>query len=548
MSTPRSLVSASSVMAAGTVASRALGFARSAVLAAAIGTSLTGSTYTLANTAPNIIYILLAGGVLNSVFVPQLVRAAKEGSERSQAFTDRLVTLSLLVLGAVTIAATLAAPLVVRFYTLAAQGESQAGNARVATLLAYWCLPQIFFYGLYTILGQILNARGSFGPMMWAPVVNNVITIAAGLVAIGTLTVDRQDPTSLGTGAIAFLGATTTLGVVGQALVLVPVLRHTGFRFRPRLDLRGAGLRRTGELARWTLLFVLVNQVTYAVIVNLGLRADNAAQDVLSYGVGYSAYENAFLIFILPHSIVTVSVVTGLLPRLSASAADRDLPAVRAGLSEAWRIVAVPVVLAAAGLVALGPALTGLLYASQGPAGGRSIGLIAAALAVGLPFFSAQYVALRGFYAFEDTRTPFLLQLGVAALNIVLALAAFAVLPLRLKMVGVGFAYSLTYAAGLALSTLVLRRRTGGLDGQVIVRLYLRLAVAAVPAALAAWLVATGVRAQVGSGVGGSTAQLAAGGVVLLVLYVGVARALRVQELATVLTALLSRLARGARS
>jgi putative peptidoglycan lipid II flippase len=523
-----SLVRNSTVMAAGTVVSRALGFARSAVVAAALGTALTASTFTVANTVPNIIYILLAGGVLNAVFVPQLVRAMKEGAERSRAYTDGLLTLAGTLLLVIAVAATAAAPWIVAAYT---SGRLAPDDRTVATLLAFWCLPQIYFYGVYTMLGQVLTARGSFGPMMWAPIVNNLVAIVTGLAFIALFTVDAEDPASLSTAAIAFLGAGTTLGVALQALVLVPVLRATGFGWRPRFDVRGLGLRRAGDLARWTFLFVLVNQLAYLVIVNLGIRADVEAKGVLDYGVGYAAYASAYLVFLLPHSIITVSVVTGMLPQLSRDAADGDADAVRDQLSWAWRLTAVAVVPAAAALVALGTDVTGVAFGGAGAENARHVGIILAALALGLPAFSAQYVALRGFYAFEDTRTPFLLQVGIAATNVVLALAAYAALPLRLRMVGVAAAYALTYAAGLALSTAVLRRRVGGLDGAAVVRTYVRLAVAATAAGAAAWVVAWVVGRWLGDGPAGSAASLAAGGVVLLALYVLGARMLRVREL-----------------
>ncbi len=529
----RSLLRASSTMAAGTVVSRALGFVRSAVIVAALGTGLTLSTYTVANTVPNILYILLAGGVLNAVFVPQLVRAMRAGEQHAQEYGDKLLTLAGLVLGAVTLVATLLAPVLIALYT--GLSQSDPADTRIATLLAYWCLPQIFFYGAYTMLSQVLNARGSFGPMMWAPVVNNLVAITGGLLFIAFFTVEESDPTSLSTGAITLLGASATLGVVAQAAVLVPVLRRTGFHYRPRFDFRGSGLGRAGDLARWTLLFVLVNQLAYIVIVNLGYAADSEAKDVLDYGVGYGAYATAYLIFVLPHSVITVSVMTGLLPRMSREAADGDLAAVRRSLSEAWRLTGVGVVVAAAGLVALGPELTGVLYASSGEDGARYLGLLTAAFALGLPAFSAQYVALRGFYAFEDTRTPFVLQIAIAATNVVLALAAYAVLPLRWRMVGVALAYSVTYVGGLALSTSVLRRRTGGLDGRAVVRHYVRLVVAAVPAAVLAWAVSWAVGTRLGNGFGGSLVALAAGGVVLLAVYVALARALRVRELTELL-------------
>lgn len=534
-----SLVRNSTVMAAGTVLSRALGFARTAVIAAALGTHLTGSTFTVANTVPNIIYILLAGGVLNAVFVPQLVRAMKEGDAFGRAYTDRLLTLAGLVLLGIAVAATLAAPLVIGLYTA---DSWRASDTAVAVAFAFWCLPQIFFYGLYTMLGQVLNARGSFGPMMWAPIVNNLVAIATALGFMALFTVDHDEPASLSDPAVAFLGAGTTLGVALQAAVLVPVLRRTGFRFRPRLDLRGVGLRRTADLARWTLLFVLVNQLAYIVIVNLGTRADEAARGVLDYGVGFLAYSSAYLIFILPHSIITVSVVTGVLPQLSRDAADGRRDAVGATLSEAWRLTGVGIVLAATAYVSLGTDLTGVLFGGNSSADARYIGLLTMAFAVGLPFFSAQYVALRGFYAFEDTRTPFLLQIVIAAVNVGLALAAYAVLPLEARMVGVAGAYAVTYAVGLVLSTAVLRRRVGSLEGARVLRTYVRLGVAAVPAGLAAAGVSWLVGRELGDGPVGSLASLVGGGVVLVPAYLLGARALRVREVSDLLGAVTARL------
>jgi putative peptidoglycan lipid II flippase len=521
----------SAIMAAGTLISRFLGFAKTWMLAAALGLGSTvNDTFINANNLPNLIFLLVAGGVFNAVLVPQIIKASK-APDRGADYISRLLTLAVLLLLGLTALVTLAAPWVIELTT---QGYTPQQKA-LAVAFAFWCLPQIFFYGLYTMLGQVLNARDSFGPMMWAPVVNNVLTIAAGMVFIAAYTVDARDPSSLGTGAIAFLGATTTLGVAAQALVLVPVLRRTGFGFRPRFDFRGVGLRRAGDLAKWTLLFVLVNQLAYVVIVNLGTRAGVDAKHELPYGVGFGTYATAYLIFILPHSIITVSMMTGLLPRLSRQAADRDLPAVRASLSEAWRLTGVGIVLAAAALVALGPDLTGVLYSEPSTAGARYIGLVTVAFALGLPAFSAQYIALRGFYAFEDTRTPFLLQVAIATTNVALALAAFAVLPLRWKMVGVALAYSVTYLGGLALSTSVLRRRTGGLDGQAVVRHYVRLLTAAVPAGLLGWAAAALVGGWLGDRLLGSAASLAVGGIVLLLGYVGIARALHVRELTDLL-------------
>ena len=524
----------SAVMAAGTIVSRVLGFARTAVVAAALGAALTADTFTVANTVPNTIYILVAGGVLNAVFVPQLVRAMKEGEAAGQAYSDRLLTLAGLALGALTLVVTVAAPLVMQLYA----GQLAASDTAVAVAFAYWCLPQVFFYGLYTLLGQVLNARDSFGPMMWAPVVNNIVAIVTGAAFLLLFEVDPDRPGSLSAGEIGFFGAGTTLGVVLQALVLVPVLRRTGFRYRPRFDFRGVGLRHTGDLAKWTLAFVLVNQVAYAVIVNLAGAIAAAGKERLDHGAGLFVYSSAYLIFILPHSIITVSLVTSALPQLSRDAADGNLRAVRATLSETWRLAGVAIVFAAAAYLALAPDLTGVLFSGGEvePDGARYIGWVTMAFALALPLFSAQYVALRGFYAFEDTRTPFLLQVGIAATNVVVALVAYAVLPLRWRLIGIALAYGAAYLVGLWSSTRVLSRRTGGLDGRRVVRTYVRLLVAAAPAAGLGWLTSYAVGERLGDGPAGSLAALVAGGPVVLAGYLLGARLLHIDEVGALLS------------
>ena len=531
-----SLLRSSTVMAAGTVASRILGFVRIAVLAAAIGIRTVGGTFAVANTVPNIIYILLAGGVLNAVFVPQLVRAMKD-RDGGKAYADRLLTLSSLVLLGVTVAATLAAPLIVRIYV---GGRLDADDVALATLFAFWCLPQIFFYGLYTMLGQVLTARGSFGPMMWAPVLNNLVGIAVGLVFIATSDVDFLDSASVSGAEAAFLGIGTTLGVALQALVLLPVLRRTGFRWRLRFDFRGTGLGKAGSLAKWTLLFVLVNQIAYLVTVRLSTSAGKVAADAHQTAADYVAYANGYLVLMLPHSIVTVSVVTALLPRMSAASAEGRLADLRADISTGWRLTGVALVPAAVAMLVLGPDLTTVLFGGGGLADARFAGHVVQAFALSLLPFSMQYLALRAFYAQEDTRTPFFIQCVIAAANVVTAVLAVVLLPARWAVVGIAGAYSVTYVIGLAISLVVLRRRTEGLDGRRVLRTYVRLGVAGVVAGVLGALVDRVVLNALGTGVTGSLAGLVVGGAVIGAVFLLLARAMRVAEL----TALLG-LARG---
>ncbi|MFE1409983.1 murein biosynthesis integral membrane protein MurJ [Streptomyces sp. NPDC058746] len=486
-----SVLRSGAVMAAGSIVSRATGFVRSAVVVAALGTGLLGDGYAVANTVPNILYILLIGGALNAVFVPELVRAAKEHADGGAAYTDRLLTACTAALLVLTAAAVLAAPLIVSAYT----GYS-GGQESTTVALARYCLPQILFYGLFTLLGQVLNARGRFGAMMWTPVLNNLVVIGVfGLFLY--LAHDAAD--GLTASETGLLGLGTTAGIVVQALALVPSLRAARFRWRPRFDWRGSGLTRPLRNAGWLVLLVLTNQLAYWVVTRLSTATGQQAADAgLAAGAGYTAYSNAYLLWMVPQGIVTVSLVTALMPRMSAAATDGDLARVRADVSYALRSSAALVVPAAALFTALAPWVIGSVF-EYGRTGAADVAVMAgmlAAFAPGLVAYSAQYVLSRGFYALSDTRTPFFLNLVIAALNAGLSAAAYLLLPPRWAVTGMAAACSVAFTAGAAVTAYVLARRLGPRGGTrtarraSAVRTHLRLLAACVPAGAAGYAVA----------------------------------------------------------
>ncbi|MFJ8665508.1 murein biosynthesis integral membrane protein MurJ [Streptomyces sp. NPDC093600] len=433
-------------MAAGSLVSRATGFVRSAVVAAALGTGLVADGYSVGNSVPTIVYMLLLGGALNAVFVPELVKAAKEHEDGGAAYTDRLLTVCVLALAALTAGAVYAAPAIVEAYT----GYTGA-QASMTVAFARYCLPQIFFLGLFTLLGQVLNARGRFGAMMWTPVLNNVV-----VVAVFGLYLAVTDGGELTPGETALLGWGTTAGIALQALALAPSLRAAGFRWRPRLDWRGSGLAAPLRSAGWLVLLVLTNQAAYWLTTRLATAAGRVAE-----GAGLAAYNNAYLLWAVPHGIVTVALVTALLPRMSAAAADGDLARVRRDVSYAQRTSAAAVVPAACALFALAVPLMAVVfqYGRTDAEAVRSMAWILMALAPGLIALSGQYVCTRAFYALRDTRTPFFLNLVIAALNATLSLTAATLLPARWTVVGLSLGYSTALWAGWALTTYVLRRR-----------------------------------------------------------------------------------------
>ncbi|RZF09072.1 murein biosynthesis integral membrane protein MurJ [Streptomyces albidoflavus] len=524
------LARSSLLMAVGTVVSRATGLIRQVLQAAALGTGLLASTYNTANTVPTSLYTLLIGGALNAVLVPQLVRARATEPDGGRAYEQRLVTLVVCVLGMGTALAVWAAPEIVGLYMRDTPGSHEAFELTVT--FARFLLPQIFFYGLFGIYGQVLNAREKFGAMMWTPVLNNVVLVAMFAAYLGLMVAPGrvEDITA---DQVRLLGIGTTAGVALQALALVPFARAAGFRFRPRFDWRGTGLGRSVHAAKWTLLFVLANQVALTVVTHFANAAD---QELPEAGAGYTAYMYAQTIWLLPQSIVTVSLVTALLPRMSRAVAEGRVEDLRADLTRGLRISGVVIVPTAFLFLALGPQIAALLFAhgAADAASVRPLGQMLQAFGPGLIAFSAQYLLLRGFYAYEDTRTPFFMAAWTAGVDIALASACHLLLPARWAVVGMAGAYTLSYLAGLALTARLLRRRLGGRIGTGgLGRAYGKVLCAAVPAAGLGWAAARALSGPGGPGAAGtwSTAVALASGVLsTAVAYLLLARLLKVEE------------------
>ncbi|ROV68224.1 murein biosynthesis integral membrane protein MurJ, partial [Streptomyces globisporus] len=523
------LLKSSAVMAAGTLVSRLTGFVRSLVITAALGAAMLGDSFTIAYTLPTMIYILTVGGGLNSVFVPQLVRAMKDDEDGGEAFANRLLTLVMVALGLIVVAAVLVAPVLIQLMSSTIADDVAANS--VAVTFARYCLPTIFFMGVHVVMGQILNARGKFGAMMWTPVLNNIvmiITFGLFIWVYGTSAESQMGVDTIPPEGVRLLGIGTLLGLVVQSLAMIPYLRETGFRFRPRFDWKGHGLGKTVKLAKWTVLFVLANQAGVLVVTQLATAAGKlSGKD----GTGFLAYSNAQLIWGMPQAIITVSVMAALLPRISRAAHDNDPGAVRDDISQGLRNSAVAIVPVAFTFLALGLPMCTLLYASSGTEAARSMGFILMAFALGLIPYSVQYVVLRGFYAYEDTRTPFYNTVIVAAVNAAASALCYVVLPARWAVVGMAFSYGLAYAVGVGVAWRRLRNRLGGdLDGAHIVRTYARLCMAAVPAALVGGAVGFGILELVGTGALGSLAALICGGVLLLGIFFVAAKKMRIEE------------------
>ena len=477
---PRSLGRSSVILASGTVVSRVLGFISAIILARTLGTVGAGAdTFALANQLPNNIYAIVAGGVLSAVLVPHIVKAGLD-KDGGQSFVNKIVTLGFVIFLAVAILATLLAPALVALYSQSG-GEGGRGfspeEIALAVAFAYWCLPQVLFYALYSLLSEVLNARKVFGPFTWAPALNNIVAMA-GLVAFSILFpgVNTADALVWTPAMVTVLAGSATAGVAAQALILFLFWRKAGLTFRADFHWRGVGLGRTGRAVSWMFGMILVAQIAGVVQANVASLA--AGGDAPSLAI----LRFSWLIFMLPHSVVAVSLATAYFTRMSTHARDGDLSAVRSDFIESVSRVGFFMVLASAGLI-----VVSLPFARQfggEPESIRAMALVIALYSLGLVAFSVLFVVQRVFYALEDTRTPFFLQVVQATLFISLALA---VATLPVGQIAWGLALSASIAGGFQtlVAIVVLRRKLGGLSLKPLLVNFAKFSLAALPASAA---------------------------------------------------------------
>lgn len=475
-----SVTRSSLLMASGTLVSRILGFARAVLLAAAIGvTTDAADAFGVANQLPNNVYSIIVGGVLNAVLVPQLVKA-RGGLDGGKGYIDRFVTLAITVFFSVTLLFTLLAPVLVRIYT---SGWSEDQLA-LATAFAYWCLPQLFFYGLYSVFGEVLNSRKAFGPFMWAPVLNNLVSLA-GLVAF--ILIFGADPTGsraitdFGPDRIALLAGTATLGVAAQALILLVSWRRIGIRLNLNFSWRGFGLGPALKAASWSLAMVLVTQI--GGLVQTAVASTAAADRGSSVAVAsVAAVAIAWLIFMLPHSVVTVSVATAYFTRMAEHQQAGRMEKFKIDLTTGLRVIALVSVISTAVLIVLSYPIA-RVFAGEYPAT-SALGNVIAAFMIGLLPFSFVYMMQRAFFALEDTRTPFIFTSIQIALHIAGSLTMGAIMPKQQLVVSIALVTAVSISIQGLIAYSMLKRRIGGLRGFGVSRSTAKFVLAAIPATL----------------------------------------------------------------
>ena len=536
----QSVLKSSAIMAVGTIFSRITGLGRNLLLVAALGTAIIGDTFQVANTIPTVVYILVAGGALNAVFVPQIVREMKK-PDGGNAFVSQLATATFTILAIATAIGVLAAPLVVRLYAAKFGGSGLETEFELTVLFTRYCLPQILFLGLFTLFGQIANARGSFGPMMWAPILNNLVVIGAliGFIAIAP---NAQDGV-ISTSAKTLLGLGTTFGAFVQAAILIPVIVKSGVRLRP--NFHWSSLGKSAHLAKWTMIFVLINQAGFVVIVNLATAASvRAKESGIDVGVGFTPYQNAHFIFLLPHSIIAVSLVTALLPRISRLAADTQISNVRDEIQQTLLNLYSLIIPAAFAMLFLGQPIAHLIFAGSNSADASQIGMILSGFALGLIPFCSSYVMLRGFYAFEDTKTPAAITLLMNIVTILCATISYFVLPIRFITVGIAVSFGIGYLSSSLLARFLLSKRIGLLSIRKELLSILLISFIAFAPGL---LISSQLESLLNSGTPNaltSLLTLVVAGAIALPIFLGIGYALKVSSILAVAASLKKKLAK----
>ena len=527
-----SLARNSAIMAAGTMVSRVLGMLRTALLAACVGLSLVGDAFTVANTLPNYVYILLSAGVLNAILIPQITKAMKR-DDGGQAFVDRLLTLALGLVLVAALVGTLASPLLVRLTS------NLSGDAYdLAVLFAFICLPQIAFYGIYAILGQVLNVRGQFAAFMWAPAGANVVQIA-GLLWFLAAWGKQEDAATVTGPMIWVLAGSTTLGIIVQGLSLIWPLYRGGFRFRPRFDFRGHGLGQGSKILGWTFTALVVAQIGGFVVQKVMTAIRDNQPDVPSV----IAHANAFQIFMLPHAFITVSILTALFPDMSRAHHDGDTEQMRSLVKRSLTLPAVGVIPLSVAMMVFAYPGARLMFFRLPPHQAADIAWILAAMAIGTMAFGITTLQQRYCFAREDGRTNLWLQGLLTVVQVMTALLAFAV-PARWAVVTIGLGQSTANIVAALVFIMVASRQLGGLGTEGVTQLYRKLTLGAGAAGLVSfglvWLIGLA-----GDGLGIALLQLLLGGPFFLVACWMALKRLGVREVDDLVAPVLRRLGRG---
>ncbi|KFI86457.1 murein biosynthesis integral membrane protein MurJ [Bifidobacterium ruminantium] len=537
------------IMASGTAASRVTGQVRTILLAWALGTTgYAANAYQAGSMIPQVIYTLVSGGIFNAVLVPQIVRTLK--AKDAETKLNKLITLAITMLLGVTLLMAIATPLLTRLYV-----NGSPETMALATSFTLWCMPQIFFYGLYTVVGQILAAKDHFVTYAWSSVGANVISCIGFGTFIALFGRATERPLEFWTPTkIALTAGAWTLGVAFQALVLFIPLTKIGLRYRPKFGIHGIGLRSMGPVAIWSVGIVIVDQIGNILITRVATSAPLTAQLKLHINpldvAGNATYQNAYTIYMLPYSLIAVSVATAIFPKISRAIAERNLAEARNDLSQSLRVMGLIMCFFGAAFVVLPlPIILSLLPSVTVREALLMCGPLVA-LGFGIPFASSYLIIQRTFYSFEDGRNPFLFTVMSIGTQVIVLLVGEAVLPPTDWVTLIGVSGTLSFMLPFPILFVMLRKRfNGNVDGRRIFLSYAKSIIAEISAIAVGLFCRDGVYRLVGARIGRDDGAMNWGqavlsamilAIIIAIVYLACLWALRSEELASMKTIIVS--------
>lgn len=505
------------IVALGTGLSRLTGLLRIIVFGVVIGQTALADVYDGANNSPNAVYELLLGGVLSATLVPMFSRML-ENDERESA--EAVVGTSVILLAFLTAISVLCAPFIFRLFSLnPADGIDVDQFRTVGTALTRIFLLQIFFYGLSAVLGSLLNAERRFFAAAWSPVLANIVIICT-LLYVPILLHHPGQEIALSEVLLRpsfkwLLGIGATGGIALQALILLPAIRRSGLDLRFRFQPRHPAVKRLVSLSAWTFGYVLANQITIIVVKNLA-KPGSGGQD---------AFTKATTFFYFPHGLLAMSIATTFIPEMARAVARGDQRAFVERTTLGLRLVGLMTLPAAFGFLVMSRPIIGALL-QHGRFTSANADLTARALtglSLGLVGYSIYLFALRGFYAHQDTRTPFLINVLQNIINIILAF----VLVSEYDLLGLGFAFAISYLVGTVIALFTLQIKVKTFPAVGLLMDLLRMFLAAIVMGIVLWFIIKPVGANSGLG---ALLRITFGTVIGAVVYFSALTLLKVPE------------------
>ena len=506
------------MMSTATLVSRVTGFARMWAMAFAIGATGLTSAYNLANTIPNMVFELLAGGIIASLFIPMYLEVKeRDGSESSAVFASHLMTLTVLALGAISLLGVVFPQVFVWTQTFTPAARQSTAVIESANFFFAFFAIQIVVYGAGSILSGLLNAHREYLWPSLGPVFNNLVVIA---VFLGFAFATRGH---VSTTALAWLAAGTTLGVIVMYAVQLPSLKKTGVKLRPALDLRDPDVRRLLVLAVPTVIYVGTNLLAFSFRNAYTLSVSKEGIGVLTYAWTFAQ---------LPYGIVAVSLATAVFTELAETASRKDMGGFKRHFGSGIRTTGVLMLPMSALLVALAVPIVSLLRVGRFTS--AAVEPVAQALqwwAIGLVFFAAMMFLLRTFYSLKDTRTPMLVNFGVTVLQVVLYIVLTSGIAgwRGLGINGIPIAETITWGVRTLALAVILRRKISGYDASGVLRVYVLMTIASIGGGAVAYGIAS-VLGRYVSGVGGALVQIALAGMAGLAVAFALGALFRVRE------------------